>query len=252
MKNPNKRSKGALTLLCGLAVVISPPALADPLGSVPCCGLSGTTDGTTVTYSFGGVISNPFGTVAPYTPFSGSFTYAIAQPDLDAGSGGPSWRGSYQYQAFSLTVGSTTVTDNGPGPGRIYVYDHGTYSNIPDPLNPSTYPTDLFMLSSGGASLGSLGGLTLYVISLVLEDTTGTSWSSPALPGSGLTMGNFTHAGNNTILILQSSPQGMFDQPVESTSRLAQCDVPEASTWAAALGLAAVAAGQWHRRRLSP
>jgi len=171
------------------------------------CGLTGllSCDGTTITYYFAGALADPFGSLAVGTPFTGWFSYAAAQPNLQHGQS--PYRGDYLYQSISLTFGSTTVTDNGTG--VINLYDHGTYdyANL-DPFgNPMTYPTDLFHLYTFNVN-GSLGGLTLAPgagIQLVLQDETGTAWPSTALPGAGLTMANLTE-GQATFIQLADSP----------------------------------------------
>lgn len=168
------------------------PVLATPAPVAVACGLTGQTNGTTITYSFGGTLSAPFGTLPAGTSFTGSFSYAAAQADLSPQL--PN-RGDFLYQSISLTIGGTTVTDNGTG--VINVYD-----------GPGGYPTDLFHLYTYNVS-GSLGGLALAPgagIQLVLQDVDGSVWNSTALPDHTLTLGDLTADVNATHIQLQSTP----------------------------------------------
>jgi hypothetical protein len=99
------------------------------------------------------------------------------------------YRGDYTYTSLSLTIGDTTVTDNGTG--VINVYNH------------PGYPTDLFHLYTFGVT-GAFGGLTLKPgagIQVILEDAGGTALSSPALPSYDLTNADF---GGGAFIQLRS------------------------------------------------
>ncbi|MDO8541473.1 MAG: PKD domain-containing protein [Opitutaceae bacterium] len=192
-----------------------------PPSNSPSCGLTGVTsnNGATITYFFAGSLAEPFGSLAAGTPFTGSFSYVVPQTSLQNGQ--PAYRGDYRYQSFSLTFGSTTVTDSGTG--VINLYDHGTYDLV-GPFGPTTYPTDLFHLYTFNVT-GSLGGLTLAPgagIQLVLQDVTGTAWSSTALPGAGLTMADLS-AGNATFIQLQSTQTGFPGTTTMARGPLLSC-----------------------------
>jgi hypothetical protein len=140
----------------------------------------------TVTYYFAGAMNDPFGTIAIGTPFCGSFAYVEQPTHAPAGSD----LGEYIYSTFSVTLAGTTVTDNGTG--VINVYD--------DP-----YPTDLFNLYTSAVS-GALGGWTLTPaagMEIDLQDVSRAVFTSPSLPGPGLTLSNFT-PGEATFLQLQT------------------------------------------------
>jgi REJ domain/PKD domain len=199
-----KTGKHAVAFLRGitLAVALSLASAATLWADPPACGLSGLTspDGATITYSFGGTLNDPFGTLAVGTPFTGSFTYGYPQsyfnPDAEP------YYGAYSYQSFSLTAGGTTVTVLGY-PGGLTIYDHGTY-DLHDPNRPTTYPTDLLILYTFPLS-GSLGGLPVAGAQVILEDGTGTAWSSPALPGAGLTLATLGGGSANTFIQFNST-----------------------------------------------
>lgn len=184
--------------LCGLMLGLLLPA-AGTLTTHAACGLNGVESNGIVTYTFAGALDEPFGSLAAGTPFTGSFSYAVPQPDL--GPGSPTYKGDYLGQSISLTFGGTTVSHTGLIVATLY--DHGTYDGM-GPFGPQTYPTDLFHLYTINMS-GSLGGLTLAPgagIQIVLQDAAGTAWPSTALPGAGLTMADLT-AGNATFIQLQ-------------------------------------------------
>lgn len=129
-----------------------------------------------VTYYFSGALQDAFGTLPVGTAFCGSFTYDDAQP-LNTPS--TAYRGDYTYTNFTVTFGTTTITDNGTGVINLY-------------NNP--YPTDMFHLYPFSLS-GSLGGQTLAAgagLEFILQDLTRTVWSTPAVLPSGLTLSNFT------------------------------------------------------------
>lgn len=179
--------------LIAIGIAALAPVLATPTPVAISCGLSGQTNGTTITYSFGGTLSSAFGTLPAGTPFTGTFSYAAAQADLMPQTFPD--RGDYKYQSISLTIGGTTVTDNGTG--VINVYD-----------GPTTYPTDLFHLYTFNVS-GTLGGLTLAPgggLSIVLQRLDGTAWNSIALPDHSLTINDVTADGIATHIQLQSEP----------------------------------------------
>lgn len=136
-----------------------------------------------ISYGFSGVLNDPFGSYAIGTPFSGSFSYEQFQsdqsPSLD--------RGDYSYANISLTIGTDFVSDNGPG--VINVYDN------------SFYPTDLFHLYPFSMS-GTVGGQALAPgagLQLVLQDVAGNAFSDASLPGSNLSMAEFS--GNGATFI---------------------------------------------------
>lgn len=166
------------------------------------CGLSGTRSSNIVTYSFSGKMNEAFGTIAAGTPFNGTLVYDYSQSNYSHGQ--QAYRGDYQYSSLSLTIGGTTITDNGTG--VINHYDHGTYDYSSSYGGPTTYPTDLFHVYTYNLS-GSLGGLTLATgagLQLVLQDVSGTAWSGIGLPDEHLTMANLT-SGNATFIQLQQA-----------------------------------------------
>lgn len=161
-----------------------------------------TTQAAPVTYYFAGALNEPFGTLPVGTPFCGSFTYNWPQP---LNTPWNPFQGNYTYTSFSVTIGSVTVTDNSAG--LIHVY------------NKPGHPTDMFNIFTLGVS-GTFGGLPLMSpgdgIQVVLQDLTGTVWNSPALPGPGLSLSNFTvvippRSGNATFLELESWDPVEFD-----------------------------------------
>jgi hypothetical protein len=193
-------------------------------GSAPVpCGLSGQTNGTTITYSFAGTLTQPFGSLAVGTPFTGSFSYAAVQPDLSPAD--PN-RGDYKYQSISLTIGGTTVTDNGTG--VINVYD-----------GPGGYPTDLFHLYTYNVS-GSLGGLTLAPgagVQVVLQNINGTTWGSTALPDETHTLADFTPDVSATFVELHSPPPAPPGMMTIARGELSSCcSTPPAAAMQALAG----------------
>ncbi|MDO9104849.1 MAG: hypothetical protein Q7U57_07790 [Methylovulum sp.] len=156
----------------------------------PCTGLSGVTVGSNIVYTFKGTLNDAFGTLPIGTPFTGTLTYPIQA--INPNPANPTVRGDYISQSITLTMGGNTVSDSGAG--IINVYD-------------DTYPTDLFHFYNTSAVNGNLGGETLASgagIQLALQDLSKTAWSSVALPGAGLTMGNLT-AGNATFVELNNA-----------------------------------------------
>jgi len=192
-----------------MAILLSFITINSPIEAATTNGLTGSisSDGTMITYHFAGKLDDPFGSLPAGTLFTGSFSYAASQPNLNT-EDFSAYRGDYLYHSISLTFGNITVADNGTG--VINLYDHGTYEGVDPNGNPGTYPTDLFHLYTYNMN-GSLGGLTLAPgagIQLVLQDIAGVAWPSTALPGSGLTMANLS-AGGATFIQLQSTQIGL-------------------------------------------
>lgn len=215
----------------------------------------GTLSATSVTYFFSGTLNDPFGSLSAGTPFSGSFSYDSAQnlnTPLDP------FRGDYLYTSLTVTIGESTVTD--AGTGVMNVYDHGPAGSYPpDPIGETTgYPTDLLAIYTFSLS-GSLGGLTLAPgagIQIVLQDVNGDVFDGPEIPGSDLTINDFT-LGGATFLELQADVNDPFFsggfQPVIARGELSHLSanpVPDTGSWLIPLiSCSAVLAGNFLTRK---
>lgn len=197
-----------------------------------------------ITYDFAGTLQSSFGTLNAGTAFTGSFSYEGSQA---LNTPLHPFRGDYLYTSFSLTIGGTTVSDNGTG--VINLYDH------------PGYPTDLFHVYPFALS-GAFGGLTLNPgagIQIILEDAGGTALSGLALPSYNLTNADF-HGG--AFIQLQSeyptSPTP-YNMPVFTRGYLTslsggtvpgQAPVPEpTSVCLMLLGLGVLASSKFSTRR---
>ena len=194
-----------------------------------------------ITYDFAGTLQSSFGTLNAGTAFTGSFSYEGSQP---LNNPVISFRGDYLYTSLSLTIGGTTVSDNGTG--VINVYDH------------PGYPTDLFHVYPFALS-GAFGGLTLNPgagIQIILEDAGGTALSSLNLPSYNLTNADF-HGG--AFIELQSAYSAFPYSTVSTRGYLTslsggtvpgQAPVPEpASLCLMLLGLGVLASSKFSTRR---
>jgi len=194
-----------------------------------------------ITYDFAGTLQSSFGTLNAGTAFTGSFAYEGSQA---LNTPLHPFRGDYLYTSFSLTIGGTTVTDNGTG--VINLYDH------------PGYPTDLFHVYPFALS-GSFGGLTLNPgagIQIILEDAGGTALSGLALPSYNLTNADF-HGG--AFIELQSASSAFPYSTVHTRGYLTsltggtvpgQAPVPEpTSVCLMLLGLGVLASSKFSTKR---
>jgi hypothetical protein len=140
-----------------------------------------------VTYNFSGSLTDPYGSLPVGTPFTGSFSYEGSQP---LSTPALAYRGDYDLTTITVTLGSTTIVRNGPN--IINVYNHDSLAQDPG------YATDLFHLYNTGSE-----------IQIVLQDVEGAVFASPAIPGAGLSMNDFT-SGPGTFFQIEQS-RGSID-----------------------------------------
>ncbi len=129
-----------------------------------------------ITYDFGGVLVENFGTASSGTSFSGSFSYDDIQPDQ---AGLLATIGLYDFLSFDVTVGTDTLSMTDGGLEDRLTVDNGTGAS------------DGFSIASFSIS-GSVGGILPEAVSFQLIDDTATVFSDDTLPGGDLLLSSFT------------------------------------------------------------
>jgi hypothetical protein len=142
-------------------------------------GLVGVQVGSSVEYSFQGLLFAPFGNLSAGTAFAGKIRYPYPQPT----NGGAPNPGGYLASYTDLQIGSDSVFVND---GRVYVHDD----------SPITANGDGLILGNQGYMSGYVGGLQLKStagMGLILQGAS-SIFSTTTLPGVGLQSSNFTSA----------------------------------------------------------
>ncbi len=129
-----------------------------------------------ITYNFGGVLVEDFGTASSGTAFSGSFSYDDTQADQ---ANLLPTLGLYDFLSFDVTVGADMISLTDSGPDDRLVVDNGTGAS--DSLSVASFSVT-----------GVVGGLIPEAVSFQLVDNTGTAFSDDSLPGGDLLLSSFT------------------------------------------------------------
>jgi hypothetical protein len=148
--------------------------------------LAPAADARAVEYRYSGQLRESFGSYPAGTAFSGTFVYENEQADLSPGMD----RGDFVAKHFTLDIGTDHLVY--AQPGVINIYDA------------SFYPTDMFHYYTPGI-VGQIGGVPVYVASLVLQDLGGKALADANLPATPLKLGDFTQ-WNASFLELQGKP----------------------------------------------
>lgn len=209
---PSCRHLPLLLLACALSTVN--PALA-----------------ASITYRFEGqVFGADLGSIPDGTRYTGTFSYADDSPDLNTNPD----IGEYVYNAFELTIGSDTIfadlSASAPGtPPHIFI------NNFPG-------ADDLVVFANPA---GGVVGTYASVIAFSVGFSGSAVFDSTALPGTGLTIGDFQFANISVLAALSNGVQVSFGGSVES---LRAIPLPAAS-WLFCSG--ALALASMMRRRQS-
>lgn len=129
-----------------------------------------------VTYTFGGILVENYGTASSGTAFSGSFSYDDTQPDQ---AGLLPTIGLYDFLSFDVTVGTEVISMTDGGLDDRLTVDNGTGTS------------DGFSIASFSVS-GSVGGIVPEAVSFQLIDDTATVFSDDSLPGGDLLLSSFS------------------------------------------------------------
>jgi len=130
-----------------------------------------------ITYKFTGIFLGTFaggffsfGSISPGTSFSGSFTYERVQTDQAPAE---TFLGVYDFIDFRVRIGGEEVVAT----------DQGTQDEIrvfnTDPQGSDSFHVDA---TSPGSITGTLGGLVIDTMELIIGGGDGTPWNSDALP----------------------------------------------------------------------
>jgi hypothetical protein len=169
---------GALT---ACPIPVAPPTTGPTFTS--CTGIPGFVGvqvGSSVEYTFQGLLVAPFGNLSAGTAFAGKIRYPYPQPT----NGGSPNAGNYVATYIDLHIGTDFVFSNS---GKILVYDNSPIVSGGDAFG---FTNDAYLSGYvGGVQLKSVTGMSVF-----LQDVgTGIS-ANTSLPGVGLTGTSFATA----------------------------------------------------------